>query len=148
MTNREMLETAMRQSAIDMGCDETDYLKDTNVIKPLILGVNARKYLKEPITCNLVSYGNNIVASVTEPVSDIVAQYIDKFEFYHCFETPNMMKQDCSSLRILKSFIFPNGAMLCVRTEKNSMYWGSVLMIMMSLSDLRPVPQTVMKCGR
>ncbi len=56
MTNREMLETAMRQSAIDMGCDETDYLKDTNVIKPLILGVNARKYLKEPITCNLVSY--------------------------------------------------------------------------------------------
>ncbi len=90
MTNREMLETAMRQSAIDMGCDETDYLKDTNVIKPLILGVNARKYLKEPITCNLVSYGNNIVASVTEPVSDIVAQYIDKFEFYHCFETPNM----------------------------------------------------------
>ena len=79
MTNREMLETAMRQSAIDMGCDETDYLKDTNVIKPLILGVNARKYLKEPITCNLVSYGNNIVASVTEPVSDIVAQYIYKF---------------------------------------------------------------------
>ena len=23
-------------------------------------------------------------------MSDIVAQYIDKFEFYHCFETPNM----------------------------------------------------------
>lgn len=90
MTNREMLETAMRQSAIDMGCDPTDYLKDTNVVKPLILKEGARKYLKEPITCNLVSYGNNIVASVTDPVRDIVAQYIDKFEFYHCFETPNM----------------------------------------------------------
>lgn len=90
MTNREMLYIAMRQSASDMGCDETDYLKDENVIKDLRLGKNARKYLKEPITCNLVSYGNNIVASVTEPVRDIVTEYISKFEFYHCFETPNM----------------------------------------------------------
>ena len=90
MTNREMLKIAMRQSASDMGCDETDYLKDENVIKDIRLGKNARKYLKEPITCNLVSYGNNIVASVTEPVRDIVTEYISKFEFYHCFETPNM----------------------------------------------------------
>ena len=90
MTNREMLKTAMRQSAKDMGCKEEDYLKDTNVVNKLTLGKNARKYLKEPITCNLVSYGNNIVASVTDPVRDIVTEYIDKFEFYHCFETPNM----------------------------------------------------------
>lgn len=42
------------------------------------------------IACNLVSYGNNIVASVREEYRSIVTEYIGKFTFYHCFETPNM----------------------------------------------------------
>lgn len=90
MTNREMMEIAMRQSAEDMGCCENDFKINKNVIVTLKLGKNARKYLKEPITCNLVSYGNNImVASINETL-DIVSEYVEKFEFYHCFETPNM----------------------------------------------------------
>lgn len=90
MTNREMMEIAMRQSAEDMGCCENDFKVNKNVIVTLKLGKNARKYLKEPITCNLVSYGNNImVASINETL-DIVSEYVEKFEFYHCFETPNM----------------------------------------------------------
>ena len=90
MTNREMMEIAMRQSAEDMGCCEDDFKINKNVIVTLKSGKNARKYLKEPITCNLVSYGNNImVASINETL-DIVSEYVEKFEFYHCFETPNM----------------------------------------------------------
>lgn len=90
MTNREIIEIAMRQSAEDMGCREEDFLADRNIIRPLKLGKNARKYLKEPITCNLISYGNNIVATSIPETSDLVSEYTEKFEFYHCFETPNM----------------------------------------------------------
>lgn len=90
MTNREMLQIAMRQSAEDMGCCEEDFKANRNIVSPLKLGKDARKYLKEPITCNFVSYGNNIVAASINETLDIVSEYIGKFEFYHCFETPNM----------------------------------------------------------
>ena len=63
MTNREMMEIAMRQSAEDMGCRVEDLKADKNVVVPINLGKKARKYLKEPITCNLVSYGSNIMAA-------------------------------------------------------------------------------------
>lgn len=90
MTNSEIKEIALRQSAEDIGCQAHDFLSDKNVVVPFCLGRNARKYYKEPITCNLVSYGSNIVAATTEEVSDLITEYIGKFEFYHCFETPNM----------------------------------------------------------
>ena len=90
MTNREMMELAMRQSAEDMGCHVEDFKADKNVVVPINLGKKARKYLKEPITCNLVSYGNNIMAASIPETMDLVSAYVDKFEFYHCFETPNM----------------------------------------------------------
>ena len=90
MTNQKMLETAVRQSAEDIGCRAEDFFAARNVITRFCLGKNARKYLKEPITCNLVSYGNNTVAAASEEVSDIVTEYLRKFTFYSCFETPNM----------------------------------------------------------
>ncbi|MCR5671490.1 MAG: GNAT family N-acetyltransferase [Butyrivibrio sp.] len=90
MTNKEIKEIALRQSAEDIGCKAHDFLSNKNVVVPFCLGKNARKYYKEPITCNFVSYGSNIVAATTEAVSDLVMEYIGKFEFYHCFETPNM----------------------------------------------------------
>ena len=90
MTNREMLEIAMQQSAEDIGCRTEDLKTDKNVLVPLKMGKNARKYLKEPITCSLVSYGNNLVAASVPETWDIVSGYIGKFEFYHCFETPNL----------------------------------------------------------
>ena len=90
MTNQEMLEIAMKQSAEDMGCRPEDFLKKENVTVPFRLGEKARRYLKEPITCNLVSYGNNVVAAATDEISDLVSEFIGRYPFYHCFETPNM----------------------------------------------------------
>lgn len=90
MTNQDLLQIAMKQSAEDIGCKADDFLLSDNVTVPFRLGANARKYLKEPITCNLVSYGNNVVAAVTDEVAGIVTEYIGRYEFYHCFETPNM----------------------------------------------------------
>ena len=90
MTNQDMLEIAMKQSAEDMGCSSADFISGENVIVPFRLGANARKYYKLPITCQFVSYGNNIVAAVTDEVADLVSAYIGRYAFYHCFETPNM----------------------------------------------------------
>lgn len=90
MTNEEILRIAMEQSALDINCKASDFLCDKHVIVQSNVGVAARKYYKEPIACNLVSYGNNIVASVREEYREIVEEYIYKFEFYHCFETPNL----------------------------------------------------------
>ncbi len=89
MTNREMMEIAMLQSAEDMGCCAEDFKADKNVVLAFKLGKNARKYYKEPITCNFVSYGNNIVAVSISETLNIVSEYVRKFEFYRCFETPN-----------------------------------------------------------
>lgn len=90
MTNKDILQIAMEQSAVDINCNAADFLCDKHVIVESGVGAGARKYYKEPIACNLVSYGNNIVASVREEYREIVAEYIHKYEFYHCFETPNM----------------------------------------------------------
>ena len=90
MTNKDILRIAMEQSAADIGCRPDDFLADNNVVVPFQLYADAKKYYKLPIACNFVSYGNNLVAAAADDVSDIVKEYIGKFDFYHCFETPNM----------------------------------------------------------
>lgn len=90
MTNQQIMSIAMRQSAIDLNADISDFTKAENVFVKSGLGALARKYYSEPIACNLVPYGSNIVASVKDEYKEMVKEYLGKFEFYHCFETPNM----------------------------------------------------------
>lgn len=90
MTNEEIFKIAMSQSAIDSNCEAEDFRKTENVIVISSTNENARKYLELPFDCNLVSYGNNIVASVDPEIRDIVSDYINKYSIEHCFETPNM----------------------------------------------------------
>ena len=90
MTNKEIFNIAMQQSAYDLNAKASDFLMDTNVFVKSEIGSLAKKYYKEPIACNFVSYGNNIVASVKDEYREIVEMYLSKYEFYHCFETPNM----------------------------------------------------------
>lgn len=90
MNNKEILEIAMRQSAIDANCEAKDFCKSENVIVLSKTNENARKYLELPFYCNLVSYGNNIVASVDPEIRDVISVYINKYSNEHCFETPNM----------------------------------------------------------
>lgn len=90
MTNGEILRIAMEQSAKDIGCMAEDFLKEENVVVPFALGADAKRYYKLPIGCNFISYGNNVVATASDECFAVVNDYIKKFEFYHCFETPNM----------------------------------------------------------
>lgn len=90
MTNEDILQVAMRQSSIDLGCQIKDFLKHENNIVISKKVHNARKYLELPFDCNLVSYGNNIVASVREDIVEVVTKYIGQYRIEHCFETPNL----------------------------------------------------------
>ena len=90
MTNSEILEIAMNQSAIDANCDINDFIRHDNVICESKKNPNARKYLQLPLPCNLISYGSNIVASIDMQYKDIVEEYINKYPIENCFETPNM----------------------------------------------------------
>lgn len=94
MTNQEIMRIAMEQSARDLNCRAEDFMRSENVIVKSNIGPEARRYYKEPVPCNLVSYGNNIVASVKDEYREIVEAYIDRYSFYHCFETPNMLVLD------------------------------------------------------
>lgn len=109
MDNREILQIAMRQSAIDSNCAESDFEKTENVIVTSEANPSARKYLELPFDCDLVTYGNNIVASTQPGYYEMVKRYIDKYDAAHCFETPN--------LHILNDAFAPYGLRVCFMAE-------------------------------
>ena len=90
MTSQDMFWIAMNQSAEDIGCNAEDFLLDRNIVVPFKFGSKAKKYYKLPIGCNFISYGNNVVASSTDELFSVAKEYVGRFDFYHCFETPNM----------------------------------------------------------
>ncbi|WMJ24363.1 GNAT family N-acetyltransferase [Paludicola sp. MB14-C6] len=90
MTNKDVMSIALKQSAIDSNCFADDFISCKNKVVLSKENPNARKYLKLPFLCDFTSYGNNIVASVSEEFRDIATEYINKFSIEHCFETPNL----------------------------------------------------------
>lgn len=92
MTNKDILYIAMKQSAIDLNCSADDFMSEKNKVVLSKIHPDARKYLELPFICHLVSYGNNIVASVQEKWKDRVEDYIGNYPVEHCFETPNLHK--------------------------------------------------------
>lgn len=109
MMSQDMLRIAMEQSAEDMGCNAADFLSNRNTVVPFRLGAKAKRYYRLPIGANLISYGNNVVASSTDELFDIVKEYVDRFDFCHCFETPNM--------RWLNRRLEPLGQTVCFTAE-------------------------------
>ena len=90
MTNDEILKIAMEQSARDLCADSADFLKSENVVVISRAVPGARKYLKLPFSCQIVSYGNNAVASVSEELRPLVCEYLKRYPLEHLLETPNM----------------------------------------------------------
>ncbi len=91
MTNEQIRQIAMVQSAVDIGCAPEDFSASEPVVVDGVIGVGARVYYKEPISCNFVSYGNNVVASVKPELREIVSAYVRRYECYRLFETPQAL---------------------------------------------------------
>lgn len=109
MTNQEILKIAMEQSARDLCAKASDFEKTENVIVLSKVSENARRYLKLPFSCQLVSYGNNVVASVSLEFQEIVENYINKYPVAHLFETPN--------LHVLNDALMAKGEIICFMAE-------------------------------
>lgn len=90
MTNKDILRIALQQSAYDCNCKAEDFLSNENIVTVSKANKQARKYIPLPLECDLVSYGNNIVAQVSERTKAVVTGYINRYPAYHCFETPNI----------------------------------------------------------
>lgn len=109
MTNRDVLETAMKQSAIDANCKKEDFEKKDNVIVESVKHPEARRYLQLPSACSLISYGTNIVASIDMNFKDLVERYINKYPAEYCFATPHM--------HVLNSEFEKHGMQVCIMSE-------------------------------
>ena len=109
MTNREILEIAMAQSAVDLGADAGDFEKSENVIVTSRVSDAARRYLTLPFSCQLVSYGSNAVASVLPAYRDITEKYLQSYPVEHLFETPN--------LHVLDDALAKMGQRICFMAE-------------------------------
>ncbi|MBR6221664.1 MAG: GNAT family N-acetyltransferase [Clostridia bacterium] len=91
MTNQEILDIALRQSAAEMNCEPGDFLSMENRIVHSAAWEGARAYLSLPFSCNLVSYGDNVVASVAPECEAAVRDYlIGCEEAYQCFDMPRV----------------------------------------------------------
>ena len=109
MTNQEILKIAMAQSAIDICAAPADFEKSENVVVTSRESEGARRYLKLPFSCQLVSYGNNVVASVSPEFREIAENYINKYPVEHLFETPN--------LHVLNDALMKKGQKICFMAE-------------------------------
>lgn len=91
LTNQEVLAIALQQSAYDCNCASEDFLNVRNVVHISQAHPLARKYLNYPISCDLVSYGTNIVAQASEVLVPVVKQYIDRYPWSIVLKRPIFM---------------------------------------------------------
>ncbi len=91
MTNQDILNIALKQSAYDCNCQAEDFLSDKNKIVLSVKNEKARAYLPLPFEFDMVSYGNNVVVQVSPRMKDIAQWYTDKYPAQHCFESPNII---------------------------------------------------------
>ena len=122
MTQEQIRRIALRQSAMDLGCAAEDFLRAEPVVVLSRADARARKYLTLPFSCQLVSYGSNVVASVSPELKAPVLDYVNSYPAEHCFETPH--------LHVLNEALAPFGQKLCFMTEY----------FLPQLDALRPLP--------
>ena len=109
MDQKDILRTALEQSAIDYGCTAEDFFRSEPVAVQSIPHPDARKYLMLPFDCSLCSYGNNVVASANSELQESVLAFLKKYPPEHCFETPNMYA--------LNEILQPHGLKVCFMAE-------------------------------
>ena len=109
MTNEEIWNIALEQSARDCNCRAEDFLSDKGKVVRSEANPHARKYLPLPFECDMVSYGSCVVAQTSERVETAVREYIDKYSVEHCFETPH--------IHALDEKLAPYGLKVCFMAE-------------------------------
>jgi GNAT superfamily N-acetyltransferase len=94
MTNKQIWEIALNQSAIDYGCEPADFLEDGGKVTVSRAHPQARKYPPLPFAFDMTSYGNCIVAQCREDLVPLAEEYIAKYDVAHALETPHLQALD------------------------------------------------------
>lgn len=109
LTNKEIWEIALSQSAVDYSCQPEDFLGERGKVVISRMHENARKYLPLPFDFDMTSYGNCIVAQCREDLVTIAEAYIAQYDVGHAFETPH--------LQALDDMLAPHGLKTCFMAE-------------------------------
>ena len=142
MTNQDILQIAMAQSAQDLCAEVSDFEKSENVIVFSHQNEQARRYLKLPFSCQLVSYGNNVVASVSPEFREIAENYINKYPVEHLFETPNMhvlgeaLMQKGQKICFMAEYFLPDVDALLGRTAEDACSYEMRILMQADFADL------------
>ena len=142
MTNQEILKIAMAQSAVDLCATSADFEKSENVVVTSCESDGARRYLQLPFSCQLVSYGNNVVASVSPEFRAITEKYINKYPVEHLFETPHLhvlndeLMKKGQKICFMAEYFLPDVDALCQRTVEGTAPYKVKLLSQADLADL------------
>ena len=109
MTNQDILRIALRQSALEFGCQPEDFLAQTPTVTLSRPHPKARAYLPLPLACDIVSYGSCAVAMASEETAPDITAYLQKYPTEHLFETPN--------LHVLDALMAKHGLNVCFMAE-------------------------------
>lgn len=91
MTGKEILQTALRQSAVDCSCAPEDFLSSENAAFPSKKQPGTRKYLALPQLLDFVSYGHAIVASGREDLLPLARKHMEAFPGHTAFEAAGIV---------------------------------------------------------
>lgn len=120
MTNAEVLEIALAQSAINCCCAPEDFLSAHNVVRTTHEREGLPAYHKQPQICDLVSYGSNLVACCIEELVAPVSAWVKSADTVHdCFETPVLYG--------LNQLLAPHDARVCYQAEYFLPDMGAIL---------------------
>ena len=110
MTNAEVLDIALAQSAINCCCAPEDFLATKHVVHATHEREGLPAYHKLPQVCDLVSYGSNVVACCAKELVEPVSAWIGSANTVHeCFETP--------VIYALNQLLAPYDARVCYQAE-------------------------------
>ena len=107
MNDQTIWQTAMEQSARDCNCRPEDFRAGENRVFASVASDKAKRYLRLPHICTLVSYGTNVVASCRADLCSDIARFLDGTpDIENCFETPGLYP--------LNAILEKAGARICV----------------------------------
>ena len=92
MTNREIMDIALQQSAWDLQCDTGDFFKLEPVVVISKPEKRKKKFMPELNAMELVTYGTNVVASVAPEIKEIAENYLRGKDPERAFEAPGIFE--------------------------------------------------------
>ncbi len=115
MTREAIWEAALKQSAIDCSCRETDFTLNRNIVTEAVPSDQARVYLDQPVLCHMVSYGTNVVATCRADLIPAIERYLSveerafkRFEAPAIFELSDIIREAGGMIFRQKNLYLPD----------------------------------------